>query len=103
MKTEKNIQDKVEQTFNVLEAMDKASVSPFFKDQTMRRLFTEEEKQNVWPWFTPKLQFGILVAIVVLNFLAFTQTDSDSISEDAIEDFVTTYELSDEDESSLFY
>ena len=94
MNTKDNIQKKVEAAFNTIESIEEVKVSPFFKDKTMQRLFSEKEDiRTAWSWFTPKLQLATLACIVVLNIMAFTQTDTE-VNEDTIEDFATTYELS---------
>ena len=104
MKINKDIQKKIEETFDVVDTIKQVQVSPFLKEKTMQRMFVEkEERQIVWSWFTPKLQIATIVVVVVLNILAFTQLDLNTISEDTIEDFAETYELSNEDESTLFY
>jgi hypothetical protein len=94
METNKDIQNKVQETFEAFDGMQGVKVSPFFKDKTMQRLFSEiEEKQIVWSWFTPKLQLATLVCIIVLNVLAFTNLSA-SAYQDNISEFAETYGLS---------
>jgi len=89
----KNIQDKVNSTLNVLDALQTPQVSPFFKDKTMQRMFqNKEEEQEVWSWFTPKIQLATLVCVVVLNIVAFAKMKSSSYDEN-INDFAETYGL----------
>lgn len=101
MGTNKNIQDKVNSTLNVMDAVQPPKVSPFFKDKTMQRLFYERtEEQAVWSWFTPKLQLATLVCVVVLNIVAFTKMKSSSYNEN-INDLAETYGLTISTENSF--
>lgn len=103
METNKGIQKEIERTFDVLNTKNEVHVSPFFKDKTLRRLFLKkEEKEIVWLWFTPKLQLATLAVVIVLNIIALSQLESNSMSENSIDDFATTYELSYDDESTFF-
>ena len=104
MDRDRNIQNKIDETLNVLERIEKVSVSPFFKDKTMNVLFAEkEEKQTGWSWFTTKMQLATLVCVVVLNVIAFTKLEQTSDYEDNISEFAESYGLSvsDDDTSIL--
>ena len=102
MKTNINIQDKIDSTLNTADTIESVNISPFFKDRTLQHLFAEkEEEQTIWSWFTPKLQFATLVGIVVLNLLAYSQSNS-ATYEDTVNDFADTYELSPNEEPLLF-
>ncbi len=104
MDRDRNIQNKIDETLNVLESIEKVNVSPFFKDKTMNVLFTEkEEVQTVWSWFTPKLQLATLLCVVVLNVIAFTKLEETSAYEANISEFAESYGLSvsDDDTSIL--
>ncbi|WP_303316036.1 hypothetical protein Q4Q34_13170 [Flavivirga abyssicola] len=102
MEINKKIQDKINDTFESMDAIETVKVSPFFKDKTMKRLFAEkEEEQLIWSWFSPKLQLATLVCFIVLNVLAFTQLNSNEHDSD-INDFAETYGLSSGSGTSLF-
>ncbi len=102
MKTHLNIQKQVDETLDSMENMQEVKVSPFFKDKTMQHLFTDkEEKQVVWLWFTPKLQFATLVIVVVLNIFALSQLDS-SVEVETVSDFEKAYDLSSDEELLVF-
>jgi len=103
METHKNIHEKVENTFQTIEAIEEVKVSPFFKERTLQRIFAEKEEPVVWPWFTPKLQLATLVCFVVLNVFAFIQLESDTY-ESNVDDFAESYGLStdNDSETSLF-
>ena len=97
MDTNKNIQSKIDSTLGAINATETVSVSPFFKDKTMRRLFAEKEEiVGVWNWFSPKLQLATLACVVVLNVVAFTQIYAYSYDEN-LNDFAETYGLSSSD------
>ena len=102
MKTKEQIQNKVDNTFSAIDTIETVSVSQFFKDKTMQRLFSEkEEVTSVWPWFTPQLQLATLACITLLNVYAIQQINSSKYEQD-ISSFATDYGISTEKESSLF-
>lgn len=103
MEINNNIQQKIDRSFEALDAITPVNVSPFFKDKTMNVLFTEkEEKQTAWNWFTPKLQLATLVCIVVLNVIAFAKLEDASSYDENLGDFAESYGLStNDDETSI--
>ena len=101
METDNNIQNKIDSAFEVLEVIETVHVSPFFKDKTMQRLFSEKEvEQNIWSWFTPKLQLAALVCLVVLNVTAFVQLQKTTYDEN-VTAFAESYGLSTSTETSF--
>ena len=99
MDTERNIQHKINDTFDALDSMKPVNVSPFFKEKTMHVLFAEKEvMQTGWSWFTPKLQLATLVCVVVLNVIAFTKLEETSTYEENVSEFAESYGLSISDE-----
>lgn len=101
METNKNIQEKVDDVFAAIDGIENVNVSPFFKDKTMQRLFTEkEEVAATWSWFTPKLQLATLVCVVVLNVIAFSQLQTTTYN-DNMSQFAETYGLSISDDTSV--
>ena len=101
MEKDKNIQDKIDNSFKVLETIESVNISPFFKDKTMKRLFKEkEEKLFVSTWFTPKLQLAALVCVVVLNVIAFTQLQ-ETTYDNNVNQFAESYGLTTSTESTL--
>ncbi|MDP5158110.1 MAG: hypothetical protein NWQ07_05980 [Flaviramulus sp.] len=101
METNKNIQNKIDSTFDVIDSIECVSVSPFFKDKTMNVLFAQKkEKQSAWNWFTPKLQLTTLVCVVVLNVIAFTKLENTSSYEENIIEFAESYGLSASDDDT---
>lgn len=104
MDRDRNIQQKIDETLNVLESMETAKVSPFFKDKTMSVLFAEKEDlKPAWSWFTPKLQLATLACVVILNIMALANLETDSTYEAHVTDFAESYGLttSDNDTSIL--
>ncbi len=102
MEINKNIEDRIEDTLNVMDAIEEVKVSPFFKDKTMQKLFAEKEEEPlIGTWFSPRLQLATLVCFIVLNVLAFTQLDSNKHDQD-ISEFAETYGLSSSSDASLF-
>lgn len=102
METNNNIQEKIDSTFEALEAIENVNVSPFFKDKTMNVLFTEKkDEQSVWSWFTPKLQLATLVCVVVLNVIALTKLEDSSSYDENVNEFAESYGLSTSDDNTL--
>lgn len=101
MEINKNIQDKIDSTFEALDAIETVSVSPFFKDKTLNVLFAEKKaQQSAWIWFTPKLQLATLVCVVVLNVIALTKLDNSSSYEENVSEFAESYGLSTSDDDT---
>jgi hypothetical protein len=97
MDINKDIQQKIDSTLQAVDGIETVNVSPFFKDKTMQRLFSEKEEVVMRSsWFTPKLQLATLACIVILNVLAFTQLDSSGTSsyDENLNEFAETYGLS---------
>ena len=102
MKTNKDIQNKIDSTMSAMDTIGSVKVSPFFKDKTMQRLFSEkEEDQMVWSWFTPKLQLVALICIVAINVFVFTQLNTDLYNTN-VNQFAETYGLTTSTETPLF-
>ncbi|WP_452223368.1 hypothetical protein [Lacinutrix chionoecetis] len=104
MKTNNNIEKKVERTLHALDNINEVKVSPFFKDKTLERLFTEKEEKvpvSIWNWFTPQLQLATLICVLAINVYAIKQIKSLKYNE-SISSFATDYGLSTSSESSLF-
>lgn len=103
METNKEIQSKIDSTFDAMDAIETVNVSPFFKDKTMQRLFSEKEQveqKMVWSWFTPKLQLATLACMLVLNVIAFNNLQKSDYEEN-VDQFAETYGLSISDGTSL--
>lgn len=101
METNKNIENKVNQTIHAINNIEHVNVSPFFKEQTMQRLFKEKEDVvGGWSWFTPKVQLATLICVVVLNVFAFVQLQKTSYNND-INAFAETYGLSANTDTSV--
>lgn len=103
MKTPKDINNNIEAHFDVLDQIKEVKVSPFFKDKTMQRLFSEKEEivPTGFTWFTPKLQFTTLVCVVIINVVGILQLTKTTYT-DNVAEFANAYELSQDSQSSLF-
>jgi len=101
MDTDRNIQNKINDTLNTMESIENVNVSPFFKDKTMQRLFAEKEvEQTGWAWFSPKLQLTTLVCVVVLNIIAFTKLEESSTYDESVSALAESYGLSSSDDDT---
>lgn len=92
----KEIHQKVEDTFKVLENIDKVEVNHFFKHKVLQKLNAEkEEKKVVFSWFTPQLQLAMLAVVLLLNvgtiFYAFSNSEGSTTY--TIETFSQEYSL----------
>lgn len=103
MKTSKNIDKEVANTFDTLDSIEKVKVSPFFKDKTMQRLFEEKEETVTtgFGWFTPKLQLTTLICVLIINVVGLLQLSKTEYNTN-ISDFAKMYELEEKENTSLF-
>lgn len=90
----KTIFEQIEDTFEVLNSIEKTTVSPFFKQNVLNKMFLKEEKITVVrQWFTPKLQLVAIALVLLINavslFYVFNQNDSNTI-----DNFAKEYSLS---------
>jgi len=103
MKTNTNNQKQVDAVLNSLDFTKEVKAPPYFKDQTLERLFSENtvKSSSFWSWFTPQLQLATLICFLALNIYAFTQLENSAYSDD-ISIFAETHGLSTSDDNSLF-
>lgn len=100
----KNIQDKVNTSFDVLDNIQEVNVPPFFKDKTMRVLFSEKKSDTyawLWAWFTPQLQLATLVCVILINVYTFSKMNENEY-EANVKAFAETYGLKTDNETSIF-
>lgn len=103
METNKNIQRDIDLIIESVDTIKDVQVSPFFKDKTLQRLFSEKEKkqQSVFLWFSPQVQFATLACVVILNVVAFTKLKETTYNEN-VSQFAESYGLTTTTETSLF-
>jgi hypothetical protein len=90
----KNISEQVDNIFEVLNSIEKTSVSPFFKQKVLHKMFLKEEEKTVMKlWFTPKLQLAAIALVLLVNaislFYVFNENNSTTI-----DNFAKEYSLS---------
>ncbi len=94
METNKNINNKVEETIKSASSIEDANISPFFKAKTLDLLFSDNEvTQTTRFWFSPKIQLATLVCVVILNVFAFTKLKETTYN-DNVNQFAESYGLS---------
>lgn len=97
MKSQEQINKKVEDTLKVLETIDDVKVNHFFKHKVLQQLENKkrEEKPSVLHWFTPQLQLVTLSVILVLNISAlfYAYSSGNSQSNTSLETFAQEYDL----------
>ncbi|GEM_PF-5649885 len=90
----KIISEQIENTFEVLSSIEKTTVSPFFKQRVLNKMFLKEEKSIVVKqWFTPSLQFEAIALVLLINaislFYVFKENNSNTM-----DNFAKEYSLS---------
>lgn len=99
METTNNLQDKINDTINSVDTINDVNVSPFFKDKTMQRLFSEKkEVSSLWNWFIPQLQLATLVCVLLVNIYVIKQMKSAEY-EESISNFASEYGMTIESDS----
>ena len=106
MKTKKDINQQVDDTFKSLEAIKKVEVNHFFKHKVLQKIQAEKEvKQPVFSWFTPQLQLATLSVVLLLNigtiFYAFNNSSQSTSSASDIKTFAQEYSLQSDSSSIL--
>lgn len=103
MENKELIKKKVEDTFNVLEDINKVEVNPFLKHKILQKLNNVEEKKGVINWFTPQLQLAAFVIVLLMNasaiYYAFNSTEVTTTSD--INSFAQEYSLQETSNSLL--
>ncbi|NRD19730.1 hypothetical protein HNV08_06690 [Winogradskyella eckloniae] len=102
MKQNVDMNNKVKNTIDSAESIQKVDVSPFFKANVMHKIrnTSEEIQDATWSWFTPKLQLATLVCVVVLNIIAFNSLQKSDYIE-SVNSFAESYGLSTTTESTI--
>ncbi|WP_405576745.1 hypothetical protein [Winogradskyella sp. Asnod2-B02-A] len=102
MKTNVEMNKKVNATFDSLESISEVKVSPFFKEKVMHKIrnASEDIQEATYSWFTPKLQLATLVCVVVLNIIAFNNLKETTYDEN-VSSFAESYGLTTTTESTL--
>lgn len=102
MKSNTEMNKKIEDTLNSVESITEVQVSPFFKEKVMHKIrnASEDIQEATWSWFTPKLQLATLVCVVVLNVMAFNNLKEATYTEN-VNSFAESYGLSTSAESTL--
>ena len=106
MKNKEFINQQVEDTFKVLDSIEKVEVNHFFKHKVLQKLNVEKEvKQSMFSWFTPQLQLATLAIMLFLNvgtlFYVFNNSIENSNTTSEIEAFAQEYSLQSETTSIL--
>ncbi|WP_299061404.1 hypothetical protein [uncultured Polaribacter sp.] len=103
MENKEHIKNKVKDTFNVLESINKVEVNPFLKHKILQKLNNVEEKKKEINWFTPKLQLAAFVIVLLMNAIAiyyvFSSTEVTITSD--INSFAQEYSLQETSNSLL--
>jgi hypothetical protein len=96
MKSNKKINQEVEDTFKVLEKIENVNVNHFFKHKVLSKFLQEkEEKKSIFSWFTPQFQLATLSIVLLLNasVIFYSYKSSESSSNTNIDTFAQKYSL----------
>jgi hypothetical protein len=104
MKNKEHINQQVEATFKVLDAIEEVKVNHFFKYKVLRQLNNaKEEKTSILAWFTPSFQLVTLGLLLFLNTSAMMYAFSyqEQTTDASLEAFAQEYSLQSETISLL--
>tara|TARA_B100000795_G_scaffold249512_1_gene217091 strand:+ start:2616 stop:2930 length:315 start_codon:yes stop_codon:yes gene_type:complete len=95
MKTNTEINSKVNDTLHAVKTIKTVEVSPFFKDKVLQQIFNipKEKVSPSWAWFTPKMQFATLACVIILNIIALNNIKETTYHKN-IDQFANSYGLS---------
>jgi len=99
MHSNKEITQKVEETFQVLESIEEVQVNHFFKHKVLKQLENQKEEQStIFAWLTPQLQWATLGLVLLLNLSAvfYAYLPQEESSDNTIETFAQEYALQSE-------
>ncbi|WP_298778165.1 hypothetical protein [uncultured Polaribacter sp.] len=105
MENKQHINNQVDDTFNVLDKIEKVKVNHFFKHKVLQKINTDIEvvKPIKFSWFTPNFQLATLSIVLLLNigaiFYAFSITENTSTSD--LDIFAQEYSLRSKNDSLL--
>ncbi|WP_422107994.1 hypothetical protein [Winogradskyella sp.] len=102
METHKDIKQKIEATLNSADSIEEVEISPFFKENALRQMFSEKEKEPfvLWSWLTPQVQLAALILIVAINVFTMMQLRNEYY-DDEISNFADSYGLTVDASESL--
>ncbi|APZ46827.1 hypothetical protein BW723_11270 [Polaribacter reichenbachii] len=104
MKSKKEIENNIDDTFKILDNIEEVKVNHFFKHKVLQQLENiKEEKSKILGWFSPQLQMATLGLVLLLNVGAlFYAYSSQEVSNTVtLESFAQEYSLQSETNSIL--
>lgn len=92
-----NIQDKIEDTFKVLDSIQEVAVSSDFSSKVLNTLNQEKNKENTTvSWLTPQLQLAAMIVVLLVNAIVIYHTLNTNAIENnvyEIEQFAKDYNI----------
>lgn len=103
MKPNSKTYKKVAEAFDAIESVEEVKVSPFFKEKVMQQIRSASKEKEVisYSWFTPSLQCATLILLMFLNVYTYKVLTSNDYNT-TVEEFVDTYDFSEETYTSIF-
>ncbi|MBV7268618.1 hypothetical protein [Winogradskyella luteola] len=103
MMSNPEIDKKVKATLDAIETIEDVRVSSFLKDRILASTNNTDtvEMDNLWSWFTPSLQFIILVVFMVLNIYTCINLDAEDYNA-SVDEFIEAYNLVEDNGSTIF-
>jgi len=97
MRKEYNIQDKIDDTLNVLETMKEVKVSTDFSAKVLDSIAYEKNTQEKPTfWLTPQLQLAAMIVVLLVNAIVIYHTlNTNSVENNVsgIEQFAKDYNI----------
>ncbi|WP_353779490.1 hypothetical protein [Winogradskyella sp. 3972H.M.0a.05] len=102
MDKDKEILQNVDKAFQSIDSIESVDASPFFKDKVMQQIANakSEVPRTAWNWFSPQLQLTLLVAVIVLNVIAYIQMNTSNYNEE-IDSIAQMYGLSESENNEI--
>lgn len=104
MKNKQHVNQQVNATLRVLQAIEKVPVNHFFKHKVLQRIQIKQPlKQPVFIWFTPQFQLVTLALVLLLNatviFYSFSSIEETLVNDISV--FAQEYALQSSSNSIL--
>ena len=102
METKNTPHNEIDKILETSSKISKVTISPFFKEKVLNRIFVEKEKEtSILTWFTPRYQFAALIFLFVFNSYALIQYNKQNYN-DKVTTFAQSYELTASENESIF-
>ncbi len=81
-----NIQNKIEDTFKVLDSIEEVKVSADFSSKVLGKLEQAKMDKKQVAWFTPQLQLAAMIVVLLVNAIVIYHTLNTNTMESSVSD-----------------